>query len=297
MKKFIILSVVTILLAANVATAQDSDGSRKRTTISISNNGIKVNSEDKDTDETGPIQLSFLTIDLGINALNDRSGYSAPVSIGNNYSYVGPKSKSGIYFSNNTTSSNQELLQMSDQFKNESLFNLQTAKSINVNIWPVLVGFRMLNTNKQKIYFNTGAGLQIYNFRFSKPVVYENDASPQIYYDTEHTYTKNKLGISYLSIPVGLTFKTRASDKLWLVYGAGISTGYRVASWTKRVTQEQGKQKNHDKFFFNDFNTCITAEAGLSGYFRLYASYQITPLHQHSLLQYPISVGIRFGGI
>lgn len=292
MKKYIILSVAMTVLAANIATAQESDGPNKRTTISISNNGIKVNSEDKDTDETGPIQLSFLTIDVGINTLSDRTDYIVPASGIATYNTPSSASKSLA-----SSAPNYDLLQMPSQFRNESLFDLETGRSINVNIWPVLVGFRMVNSDKQKVYFNTGAGLQIYNFRFSKPVVYENDAYPQVYYDTAHTYTKNKLGISYLSIPLGLTFKTRASEKLWVVYGAGITTGYRVASWTKRVTQEQGKQKNHDKFFFSDFNTCITAEAGLSGYFRLYASYQITPLHEYGLSQYPISVGIRFGGI
>ena len=77
----------------------------------------------------------------------------------------------------------------------------------------------------------------------------------------------------------------------------GVSGGYRLSSWTKQISDERGKQKNHDQFNFNDFNACLTAEVGIDNIFRLYASYQVTPLHENVLEQYPFSIGIRFGGI
>ena len=110
-------------------------------------------------------------------------------------------------------------------------------------------------------------------------------------------FTKNQLGFTYLTVPLQFTFKTKLAEKAWLVYGAGISGGYRIASWTKQISAERGKDKNHDKFNFNDFNTCVTGEIGLDGYFRLYASYQLTSLHENALDQKPFCIGIRIGGI
>jgi len=77
----------------------------------------------------------------------------------------------------------------------------------------------------------------------------------------------------------------------------GITGGYRLSSWTKQISDQKGLQKNHDKFNFSDFNSCITAEFGLDDYFRLYASYQVTPLQENALDQRPFSIGLRFGGL
>jgi hypothetical protein len=94
-----------------------------------------------------------------------------------------------------------------------------------------------------------------------------------------------------------VTLKTKLSKDIWLVYGAGITAGYRIASWTKQVSAEKGKQKDHDQYNFNNFNSCVTAEVGLEGYFRLYASYQLTALHEDILDQHPYCIGVRFLGI
>jgi len=155
---------------------------------------------------------------------------------------------------------------------------------------------RLQKSKIQKIYLSTGIGLQMYNFRFAKNITYENKTIPTVYLDS-FSYNKNKLGFTYLSIPLSFTFKTKLVDKAWLVYGFGITGGYRISSFTKQRISGEDNVKNHDKFNFNDFNSCITGEFGIDNYFRLYASYQLTALHETSLDQHPLCIGIRFGGI
>jgi hypothetical protein len=94
-----------------------------------------------------------------------------------------------------------------------------------------------------------------------------------------------------------LTFKTRFDKKHWLVYGVGITEGFRLSSWTKQVSGERGKIKVRDNFSLADFNTCVNAEIGIEGMLRFYASYQLTSLYDNNLGHHPICFGFRFSGI
>lgn len=267
-KKLTIALIASCLLMANTTTAQDKKKEPNEMTLSLGNDGLSIETK-KSKSKVFKIEVGV--VDLGLNSLMDKSNY-------------------------NTTAA-QTFLQVPTEFQGENLFDLNGGKSWNVNVWPILASWRILKSNSQKIYIGTGVGLQMYNFRFNRPVTYTNEVVPAVHMDSVNTITKNKLGFTYLSVPLMLTFKTKASDKHWLVYGFGVTGGYRVSSWMKQVSNEQGKQKNHNKFNFNDFNSCLTAELGITGYFRLYASYQITPLHEDVLDQHPFSIGLRFGGI
>lgn len=272
-KKLLICLVVTTLGYTSTSYSQDSKDSSKdnSVTISLTPGELSVKKGKEDKKKESRVTMKVGVIDLGINSIRDNSDYS--------------------------TAAAQTFLQVPDEVRNENLFNLRTGKSWNVNVWPVLGSWKAVDGKKQKVVLGTGVGLQMYNFRFSKPVTYINKVNPEVYLDSTLTITKNKLGLTYLSVPIMLTFKTKASKDLWVVYGVGITGGYRIASWMKQVSTQDGKQKNHDKFNLSDFNSCLTAEFGLDGYFRLFASYQITPLHESVLDQRPLSIGVRFGGI
>lgn len=273
MKYSIAIAILTMCLVAGTTVLAQDEKEKKKMSVSLGTDGFAVKSETKQ--EENKVEKKFSVeigiVDVGLNSIQDKSNYSSTAA--------------------------QALLNVPDAYQNENLFNLRSGKSWNVNVWPVITSWRLVDGEGQKIYFATGVGLQMYNFRFNRPVTYINEVVPTVYLDTVHTITKNKLGFTYLSVPLMLTFKTKAAPKSWFVYGVGITGGYRLASWTKQVSKEQGKQKNHDKFNFSDFNSCLTAEFGLDGYFRLYASYQVTPLAENALEQYPFSIGIRFGGV
>ena len=264
-------TIVTAILLLNInAAAQEKDKPKYTKSLSIGSDGITVE-KDKVKIKESKVTLKFGAVDLGLNSLQDKTDYNSAAA--------------------------KSFLNVPDKFRNENLFDLRGGKSWNVNVWPVLLGWNPVCNTKQQIMIGTGVGIQMYNFRFNKNVTYINEITPEVYVDTIRSFSKNKLTVSYLSIPLMLNFKTKAGSKTWIVYGAGITGGYLIASRNKQITSEDGKQKNNNKFNLNEFNACITAEFGLDDYFRLFASYQITPLHENALVQHPMTVGIRFGGI
>ncbi|XZF12738.1 outer membrane beta-barrel protein [Chitinophagaceae bacterium MMS25-I14] len=280
--KYICITACLVLISS-FAMAQTDTAAKKATadtthhksnTLTIGNGGIKYSRYDtKDTathkEKAFDVQVGML--DIGFNSLQDNTNY-------------------------NSAAAQHFLGQVSSDQRNGNLFNLRQGKSINVNIYPVMFKYRLLKTNGQKIYLSTGLGLQMYNFRFEKPISFINNTEPAVITDTV-SFSKNKLGLTYLTMPLMLTFKTRITEKNWLVYGVGITGGYRLASWTKQKSAERGKDKNHDSFNFSDFNACITGEIGVQNILRLYASYQLTNMYKNSLDQHPFSIGIRFFGL
>lgn len=271
----IIYSILFLLAMSNNCIAQDKtkDSTKSKTYFSIGSGGIKFGKEKtklKDTTDK-PFEIQIGMLDLGFNYLQDKTNYTDPAV--------------------------QNYLQVNQQLKNENLFSLREGKSINVNIYPILVKYRLLNTKKQRIYVAVGAGLQVYNFRFNKPVTYTNETVPMVVTNDSLHFTKNKLTVTYLSLPFMVNFKTKLHANAWLVYGFGITAGYRISSYTKQISEEKSKQKNHDSFNLNNFNSCVTAEIGVDGILRLFASYQLTALHDNILDQHPYTIGVRFLGI
>jgi len=168
-----------------------------------------------------------------------------------------------------------------------------------------MVKARLYKSAGQTITLASGIGLQLYNFRFTKPISYRADPTPGVVMDSI-SFSKNKLALNYLTVPLMINAKTKIaggkglgqnSSGYWLTYGIGISGGYLLNSWTKQISDERGKEKNHDPFNFRKTNLCVNGELGLDGYIRLYASYQLTSLHEGGLDQHPFSIGVRFLGI
>jgi hypothetical protein len=280
---FIATATLTALLFTNTLFAQNSTDTtakkKKSMSLSISNKGISfeesadtTNSKKSgktDKEKTGKLHLTFAMFDLGFNMLNDATTYTDPTLA----SYLNVPAAD----------------------RNANLFDLKNGKSMNVNIYPLMVKLPIVKTKNQRLYISTGLGLQVYNFRFDNQISYTKSPAGVIM-DTI-SFKKNKLAVNYLSVPLMLTSKTRLHKDTWLVYGAGVQAGYRLSSWNKQVSDERGKIKTHGNFDLQDFNTCVTAEFGIEGVLRFYGSYQLTSLYQNNIDQRPISVGIRFGGI
>lgn len=265
----LVYGLMALVLFQTTAQAQEQKKSKKEHSISISSDGIKV---DKSTDSAKPekvFSFEFGVVDIGINSVQDKTDY--------------------------TGAAVQQYLDVPQNISNSSLFSLRNGKSWNVNIWPVMAKLRLLKTDHQKIYLYSGIGLQVYNFRYTKDISY-NDSTRGVYLDNVQ-FAKNKLCVTYASIPLGLTFKTKLAEKAWLVYGFGVTGGYRISSYMKQVSGTRGKQRVRDSDNFADFNTCVTGEIGLDNYFRLFASYQLTPMHDAVIDQHPFTIGLRLGGI
>lgn len=291
MKLFNILIAASLLIGTN-AYAQDStkvattdtstaksDTAKKHGnyTFTIGNGGFvltkndtsKLNKEPKKKEEA-KFSTHWVMIDLGVNMLQDNTNYNSAAA--------------------------QNYLRVNQDMQNSNLFSLINGKSINVNIWPVMFKYRLVKTDHQRIYLTTGLGMQLYNFRYDNNITYVNSPAQAIVRDSI-SFKKNKIGLDYLNVPLMLTFKTKIFKDNWLVYGVGITGGVRIASWSKQVSGERGKEKLHDAFNFNDVNSCLTGEIGIDGAIRFYASYQLTNLYRNALDQHPFAIGIRFMGI
>ena len=256
----------------------DTCKTKKHHSITISNQGIYMESSDsvgvktKHSERQGKFSSNFALMDLGVNLIIDNTNYADPLV--QNYLHV-PASE-----------------------RTKSLFDLNTGKSVNVNIYPWMIKYCALKTPHQKIYISTGIGLQLYNFRYEEYLLYsKNPAGVSL--DTVTTYKKDKLALEYLNVPLMATFKTRLGKHHWMVYGAGISEGFRLSSWNKTVSGQYGKVKTHGSFDLADFNTCVNFEIGIEGAIRFVASYQLTSLYGSGtgLDQHPISFGFRLSGI
>lgn len=272
----ILFCLMTLLLIHTNVIAQEKE--KKGGTISYGDGGLRV-SDNKKMKKDRSVEVTFASVDVGFNTLIDNTDYTNPAA--------------------------KNFLKVPQNLQNSNLFDLRTGKSMNVNIWPVMGRGRLVKTKHQKIYISTGVGLQVYNFRYNGDIDYVPNIPtgttilPGITWDSVTDLRKNKLVVTYLSVPLNITFKTKMAHKLWLVYGVGITGGYRISSYTKQVSGMYGKKREHGNFNLEDFNSTVTAEFGLDNYFRLYASYQLTNMYKDvsGLDQQPFCIGLRFGGI
>jgi hypothetical protein len=288
--KYIITIVVAMacatMLQAQVTTKLPIDTAKQSkkngTSLSVGSGGVKI-SKDRDTTDHA-FEVQFGMLDLGINSIDDKTDYTL------GFMPAIP----------NLPVTAQTFIQAPDDRKNADLFSLRTSKSINVNIYPIMVKARLYKSAGQKVTLASGIGLQLYNFRFTKPISYRADPRPGVVMDTV-SFSKNKLAFNYLTVPLMINAKTKIANNksggYWLTYGVGVSGGYLLSSWTKQVSDERGKEKNHDPFNFRTTNFCVNGELGLDGYVRLYASYQVTALHDDALDQHPFCIGVRFLGL
>jgi hypothetical protein len=268
---------------AQIVTSLPIDTARQRVkgkhTLSVGSGGICYENGKPDS-MLRPFEVQFGMLDLGINSLIDNTDYSNPPF-------------------NPTFAASNDFLRVDAAHHNADLFSLRQSKSVNVNIYPVMLKMRLRSTARQRFSLATGLGLQFYNFRFTKPITYHADPTPYVALDTV-AFSKNKLALDYLMIPLMLNGKTKlgtTGHSSWLTYGVGVSAGYLLSSRTKQISDERGKEKNHDPFNLRKTNFCINGELGLDGYIRLYASYQLTSLHKDNLDQHPFSIGVRFLGL
>lgn len=165
---------------------------------------------------------------------------------------------------------------------------LITGKSSNVNIWLFM---QKLNVEKRVVNFKYALGLEMFNLRYKNNISY--NANPAYIYRDTIDFSKNKLFVSYLTVPFMLNLNATPNKKDGFSISAGVSAGYRIGSHTKQKSDELGKVKDHNDFDLAPWRFAYVAELGL-GPVRLYGSYSIKSMFDHSLNQYPYTIGLRF---
>ncbi len=171
-------------------------------------------------------------------------------------------------------------------------FSLNNKKSSNVNIWVVQ---QKLNLYKHKINLKYGIGVEMFNFRFEKPISFREDISGFVKYD-DVVFTKNKLLVKYLTIPVQINFKPNPYLRKGFYASVGMSAGYLLNAKNKQISEERGKEKFEGNFNLNDWRIATIGELGI-GSIRLYGSYGMNNLFNKNQVFYdmqPFALGLRF---
>ncbi len=270
------LLLTTSTVHAQVDTNVDITDEKKKYSISVGSDGIKAGKKREGKKDESQFELQYGMLDLGFNRIHDEGEYYRLIPQGEPYGVI-YGDIDGLYLP------------------------LRENKSVNVNVYPLMMKLRLSKEKRenQNFYLTSGLGMQLYNFRFERGYNYTDVPTVGIQNFDSLRLQKNKLAFNYLTVPLSILGKTRVGKKTKIVYGVGVMGGYRLSSWTKLKTADGDKIKNHDNFAFQDFNACATAELGVDDVIRLYASYQLTPLHMDGvgLDQRPFCIGVRLLGL
>ncbi len=172
---------------------------------------------------------------------------------------------------------------------------LNHLKSSNVNLWFVQ---QRVNLVKKYVSLQYGVGFEMFNFRFEKNISFRDDVVGKMKYDNVQ-FSKNKLFVKYLTVPVKLNFNLSPGARKPLHASIGMSAGYLLKARNKQISTERGKEKYDGTFNLNNWRIATIGELGF-GNFTIYGSYSHTNLfdeNQSILNMAPIAIGIKLSDL
>lgn len=171
-----------------------------------------------------------------------------------------------------------------------SYLELNTGKSVFVNInlleWNA-------NIYKEYIMIGTGLGFQFNNYRFSnRAQILRPDVESVSTYPATQSYSKYKLAVDYISLPVLLEFNTSKHKKRSFHFGGGIVANYKIGARVK-LKSSSGKEKIHDDYNLRPFKLEARVNIGY-GWLNLFATYGMESMfrEKHGPDLNPVSFGI-----
>jgi hypothetical protein len=180
-------------------------------------------------------------------------------------------------------------------------------------------GFEFLELNYAKSYFfswnffqknihiyrnnvnlGTGLGMSWYHYNFRNPYTLTPNAAYQTAtYDSTIKYTRNRLGLTYLNVPIFLEFNTNNNDaKNSFHIAGGMEFGYNVFSnLLKQKYEVDGhkiKTRQKDDFNINPFRYDVIGRIGYGNY-TLFGKYSLSTLFENGKgpVVYPFTAGIN----
>lgn len=175
---------------------------------------------------------------------------------------------------------------------------LREGKSSNINLWLFMQKVPLIKTN---VNLKFGLGMEYYNYAFRSATSFREGGSlsgnnfpaPFVYRDSI-SFSKNKLNLKYITVPLMLNFSTtKMKGKTSLSTSFGVSASYLIRERNKQHSNDRGRDKNQGNYDINKFKLSYIAELGL-GKLRLYGSYSPKSIFERSLDIRPFAMGIRF---
>ncbi len=174
-----------------------------------------------------------------------------------------------------------------------SAYSLDYLRSnvINLNLIE-----RNISLYKNNISLTTGLGFQFNRFMF------DNNYNHDVYHDSIHTYlaahsyAKNMIKASYLTVPLLLHFNTNEKNNKSFHFAIGVQGGLKLGSRQKQVYTLRGADKRDilkSNLNLNPFQYGLTARIGY-GKVNLFANYNLSELYKSGKgpKLYPFQVGI-----
>jgi len=196
----------------------------------------------------------------------------------------------GIAYFNDQTNYGSAAAQQFAKGSTKDWFKLNDGKSVDVNIWLFMQRFSLI---KNVVNLKWGLGIELNNYRYEENIHYHINPT-SVVMDTIN-YTKDKLAVDYLTIPLMLNFNfTPHRRRNPYGFSVGASVGYRYSSRQKFKSHEFGKQKTFNDFDLETWKLSYVGELEL-GWVKFFGSYAAKSMFNKGLDQIPYTVGIRLG--
>lgn len=173
--------------------------------------------------------------------------------------------------------------------------NYVKSTNVNINLFE-----QNINLLHNKLGLVTGLGFTWNNYRFDATDTRLEKDNGQLVVYSEQTpdvsYTKSKLVVNYLTVPLMLEYQTNPRSKVNSFHlGAGVVGGLRIGSHTKYMYDNGTKQKDKTPgdFYLNPFKMDGIVKIGW-GVINLYGTYSFSTLFRSGKGPelYPFSIGI-----
>lgn len=175
------------------------------------------------------------------------------------------------------------------------LIDLRYEKSVIVNLNLFQQSFPLIRNNLGLV---TGFGVSWNNYRFDNQTRIQHTREGLNIFEIEDPIRKNKLTLTYITVPLMLEYQTSSRKQLERFHLAGgMILGTRIGTHTKTVFDEDGKkrkEKDYSNFHVPPFRFDVTGRIGW-GRVNLFATYALNSLFKEDKGPelYPFSVGIR----
>jgi hypothetical protein len=172
--------------------------------------------------------------------------------------------------------------------------DLRYEKSINVQLNFYEQNFNLISN---KLGLVTGLGIEWNNYRFNDKVKLDPNRNQIARIEApEKDYTKSKLNVRYLNIPLIIELQTNSKSNMnSFHFGVGVIGGLRIGSHSKNVYENNKRQKEkvRDDFHLSPLKADATVRIGW-GKLNLYGNYSLLTLFRDNRGPelYPFSAGI-----
>ena len=180
-------------------------------------------------------------------------------------------------------------------------FDLKTLNSTFVSL-AIDESVNLVRGKKSAWRLGYGVSVDWYNFQFDHSRVIQKSATGQTIFQpiiskgAEIELEKNKLAVSYVTLPLMSQFVFRKVSAIQLISFGGYAS-YRLTSWTKTKEDKSGdRNKESSNFNLNQFRYGLRAEFAFRRFPDLFFNYDLNPLFESNtgLKMNGFSFGVKF---